>query len=163
MTFEDGTRIGYTLDFSSVGTEVTATVYGDRSGWGRANATFANDRTPSDISVQCAGPGVRQAPLDVELATDQPLVSQRDALRVAVKPRRVRAGSRRAFAFRVVTSGARAPVAGALVRFAGRSATTDAAGAATITARLRRPGRRFVRVTADGFPAARAVVRVRRR
>jgi hypothetical protein len=162
ITFEDGTRIGYTLDFSSVGTEVTATVYGDRSGWGRAQGTFANDRTPPDISAQCAGPGARQAPLDVELETDQPLVSQRDALRLSVTPRRVRAGSRRTFAFRVTSRSAGAAVAGALVRFAGRSVTTGANGRGSVVARLRRPGRRVVRVTAEGFPPARAVVRVRR-
>ena len=71
-------------------------------------------------------------------------------LRLAARPRRVRAGSRRRFRFRVTDIRGR-PVPDAVVRFAGRRLRTDARGRASVRRRLRRPGRRRARPTQPDF------------
>jgi hypothetical protein len=75
ITFPDGTTIAYTFDFTYVLTEGTWSVRGQRSGSAVAHASFLTDRTPPDVPEQCAGDGVREIPMDVQLATDSPLVS----------------------------------------------------------------------------------------
>jgi hypothetical protein len=114
---------------------------------------------------------VKEAPLDVTIATDTPLVSQRPALRpgpgprrrprlrLAVSPRRADAGHRTTFRFRVTSKGR--AVAGAVVRFAGRRALTGSKGRARIVASLRHSGRRDARAAKRGFATAHATVRVR--
>jgi len=77
FTFADGRTIRYTLDFTTTGTEVAATFYGERAGWADAHATFATQRTPPDITVQCAGDGAPKVPMDVSLTTGSTLVSER--------------------------------------------------------------------------------------
>ena len=66
------------------------------------------------------------------------------ALRLTVKPRRVKAGQLVRFRFRVTTSidRRRVGVSGARIRFAGRNAKTNGSGRATIRVRIRRPGHR---------------------
>jgi hypothetical protein len=165
LTFESGEVIRYTLDFTSVGTEVDGTIYGERSGTATGRATFATQRTPSDVTLQCARGEARVVPMDLSMTTQSPLVSQRPAaprLRLAVSPRAARAGQRTAFRFRV-TDTLRRPVAGALVRFAGRRLRTGPRGRARVALAVRRPGRRVARAGKPGFRGARTVVRVRRR
>ena len=85
-------------------------------------------------------------------------------LRLAVRPRRVRAGRRVLVRARVraVIGGRLAPFRGATVRVAGRRARTDGAGRARVRVRFRRAGRRSVTARAPGAVPARAVIRVRR-
>jgi hypothetical protein len=85
-------------------------------------------------------------------------------LRVAVSPRRTKRGRRTRFGFSVSApqGGRSAPVAGAAVRFAGRRATTNARGRASITTTLSRPGRYRAAVTKPGFRAGSAEVLVTR-
>jgi hypothetical protein len=152
LTFADGTRIAYTLDFTSVSTELTGTLYGDRSGFADGRASFATQRTPPDLPVQCGGTGVKEAPMDLSFTTNAPLVSDRPALRLTVHPRRVRAGRRTGFTFRT------AP--GTLVRFAGKQATTGPGGRTTIVATLHRTGAWRAVATKPGFVSVRITVRV---
>jgi hypothetical protein len=170
ITFADGTTIRYTLDFTSALTEVNFDFYGERSGFASGHGTFLTLRTPPDVALQCAGPGASQVPLDISLKTDTPLVSEHQAqdqaaqkrLRLAVRPANVRVGRRGTFAFRVSTTGGR-PVAGALIRFAGRRARAGRRGAARIVTTLHRPGRLTARATKRGFRVARTTIRVRRK
>ena len=83
------------------------------------------------------------------------------AIRLRVRPVRVRSGRRRTFRFtvRAVEDGAVRPLAGAAIRFVGRRATTNRLGQATISAAVRRHGLRRVVASKRGF--RRAVVRVR--
>jgi hypothetical protein len=76
ITFADGTTIAYTFDFHYVLTEGTWEIRGERSGSAVGHGSFLTDRTPPDVSEQCAGDGVRQIPMDVQLATNSPLVSR---------------------------------------------------------------------------------------
>jgi hypothetical protein len=75
ITFADGTTIAFTFEFTYVLTEGTWNVRGERSGSAVAHGSFLTDRTPPDVSEQCAGDGVRVIPMDLQLATDSPLVS----------------------------------------------------------------------------------------
>jgi hypothetical protein len=77
LTFGDGTTIRYTLDFTSLLTEVDLTYYGERSGTAPGHGTFLTQRTPPDVAAQCAGEGAKDVPLDISLTTDSPLVSER--------------------------------------------------------------------------------------
>jgi hypothetical protein len=155
LTFADGTRIGYTLDFTSVTTELTGTAYGTRSGRADARATFATQRTPPDVPAQCGGGGVKETPMDLSLTTKAPLVSDRPKLRLSVRPRVTRFGRRTAFSFRA------AP--GTLVRFAGKQAVTSRDGRAAMIATLRRRGIWRAVATKPGFVAVRTTVRVNAR
>ena len=84
----------------------------------------------------------------------------RSRLSVSVRPRVVRAGTRRRFSFRVVAGGS--VVRRARVRFAGRSALTGRRGRATTVVRLSRAGRYRVTATRSGFGRGTATVRARR-
>lgn len=86
---------------------------------------------------------------------DDGLAPRRRALRVVVRPSRVRAGRRVRLSARVTMDGR--PIRRALVRLAGRRARTDARGRARLTVRLR-AGRH--RVTASRRGARRARARV---
>jgi hypothetical protein len=81
-------------------------------------------------------------------------------MRLRVRPRRVRAGRRRAFRFRATCKGR--PVRRAVVRFAHRRKRTGRHGRATIVVRFRHRGRHVARVTKRHLRRGRAVVRVRR-
>jgi hypothetical protein len=153
LSFANGTRIGYTLDFTSISTELTGTIYGDRSGYADARATFATQRTPPDVTARCAGEGVKETPMDLTVTTKAPLVSDRPRLNLSVKPRVVRVGRRTVFRFT-------AP-GGSQIRFAGRQATTGSGGRAKIVATLRHAGLRRATAKKPGFVAAKATVRVR--
>lgn len=85
-------------------------------------------------------------------------------LRLTVRPRRVRAGVRRRFRFKVtaVQQGSRQPVASAVVRFAGRRARTGSAGTARLRARFGRRGKRWARASRAGFRPTATRVRVLR-
>jgi hypothetical protein len=152
LTFGDGTRIGYTLDFESHSTELDGTDYGDRSGRADVSASFLTQRTSPDVAAQCAGDGVKETPMDLTLTTKAPLVSDRPRLNLSVRPRVVRAGRRTAFTFKAAQ--------GALIRFAGKHAVAGPGGKATIVATLRHPGVRRATAAKAGFVTARVAVRV---
>src|SRR3954447_19410309 len=152
LTFGDGTRIGYTLDFESHSTELDGTDYGDRSGRADVSASFLTQRTSPDVAAQCAGDGVKETPMDLTLTTKAPLVSDRPRLNLSVRPRVVRAGRRTAFTFKAAQ--------GALIRFAGKHAVAGPGGKATIVATLRRRGVRRATAAKAGFVTARVAVRV---
>jgi hypothetical protein len=155
LTFGDGTRIGYTLDFESHATELDGTDYGDRSGRADVSANFLTQRTSPDVVAQCAADGVKETPMDLTLRTKAPLVSDRPRLNLSVTPRVVRAGRRTAFTFKAAQ--------GALIRFARKHAVAGRSGKATIVATLRHRGVRRATATKPGFVTAQAGVSVRAR
>ena len=76
FTFADGSRIGYTLDFSSELTELDGTAYGTRSGEANGHGTFLTQRSSPTITLDCGGGGLKKAPMDMSFATQgRPLVS----------------------------------------------------------------------------------------
>jgi Tannase and feruloyl esterase/3HB-oligomer hydrolase (3HBOH) len=79
-------------------------------------------------------------------------------MRVRVTPRRVRAGHRARFRFRVSSRGR--PVRGATVRFAGRTKRTGRRGRAVIVRRFAHPGRRRAVVRKRGRRSASVRIRV---
>ena len=83
----------------------------------------------------------------------------RGRIRLSVVPRRVPAGERRGFRFRTRLARGGDPVAGAVVRFAGRRARTDSRGRVALTVRLPRPGRYRARASKRGLAAGRSAVR----
>jgi hypothetical protein len=85
-------------------------------------------------------------------------------LRLRVSPRTTVAGKRRRYRFRATfrAAGRNHPVAGARIRFAGRTLRTAGNGQAKLTARLG-PGRRAARASKRGLKPGRASVRVRSR
>jgi hypothetical protein len=153
LTFAGGERIGYTLDFTSVSTELNGTFYGDRSGHADVRASFATQRTPPDVPAQCGGAGVKEAPMDLSFTTKAPLVSDRPRLNLSVRPRVVRAERRTVFTFSAAQ--------GTLIRFAGKQARTGRKGRATIIATLRHAGVRRATATKPGYVPARVIVMVR--
>jgi hypothetical protein len=78
-------------------------------------------------------------------------------IRLRVRPRRVRTGERRRFAFRAIAGGH--SVAGATVRFAGRTARTDRRGRARISRALRSPRIYRARASKTGLRSGTARVR----
>lgn len=86
------------------------------------------------------------------------------ALRLAVRPGRVKSGQRKRFSFVAtsVVAGVRGPAAGATVTFASRRARTNSAGRATISAVLRRPGRYRAVAKVGGLRAFKTVTAGRR-
>jgi hypothetical protein len=81
-------------------------------------------------------------------------------MRLAVTPRNVRVGKLVRVRFSV-SSASRQCKHGATVRFAGKRATINAHGRATIPIRLQRPGRYLARATKPGCRPSRAAVHVR--
>lgn len=83
------------------------------------------------------------------------------ALRLSVRPQRVRAGRRTRLRLRTaaVVDGALTRVGGALIDVAGRRLVTDARGLATLTARFRR-STPPIRASKPGFRPARTRIRV---
>jgi hypothetical protein len=77
ITFGDGTTIAYSFEFHFPGPVGTFDFRGRRSGHAHGVGNFVTPRTPPDILERCAGEGLSEAPLDVSLATDTPLVSGR--------------------------------------------------------------------------------------
>src|SRR4051812_26951624 len=57
--FATGESVRYTLDFTDVGTEVSYTLYGARSGTASAHGTFLTQRTSPDVVEQCGGDGAK--------------------------------------------------------------------------------------------------------
>ena len=184
ITFADGTEIRYTFDFLYVASEGNQTWYGEKSGRAPGRGSFRTARSApvNEVAAKCNAEGHRELPLDLSFTSETPLVSERRGsddgpgrrpaarggesarLRLAVRPRRARAGRRTAFRFRVIRAGrGGGPVPGAFVRFAGRTARTNRAGRARIAVRFRGAGRRGVRATLHGYRGARTTIRVRRR
>jgi hypothetical protein len=87
----------------------------------------------------------------------------RARLRLRVSPRSVRAALRTRFVFRASFrfGGRRHAVAGARIRFAGRTARTDGNGRAVLRLALR-PGRRVASAHTRGLRRGRVLIRVRR-
>jgi hypothetical protein len=172
IVFASGELIRYTLDFSSTGTEIDFTLYGERSGQAAGKGSFLTSRTPPDVTARCAGEGASEVPMDMTLTTESQLVSEpparthpgtpvRPQLLLAVSPPAVRSGRTSRYAFRVTAAGR--AIRGALVRFAGRAIRTDAAGRASLRVTLHRPGAHPARAVKRGFLSARSAVAVRHR
>jgi hypothetical protein len=153
LTFPGGTMVGYTLDFTSVATQVTGTTYGDRSGYADWHATFATSRTSPAVPAQCAGAGLHKAPMDLSFTTGTPLTSDRPRLNLSVRPRVVRTGHRTVFRFNAAQ--------GTGIRFAGKHARAGRNGRAAIVTTLRRDGKWAAIGTKPGYVSARALVRAR--
>jgi hypothetical protein len=103
-------------------------------------------------------PGVTQASPGV--------VKSKKRYSLSVRPRKVKAGTKRRFRFRarVADAAGKRPLARGTVKFAGHRMRTDARGVAVIQARLERRGRHQARLIAPGGKrrtVARGVVRVR--
>jgi hypothetical protein len=75
LTFSDGTTIGYSFEFTSVGVDVYLTMRGQRSGSATAHASFLTLRTTPDVVMECGGDGASRVPMDLSLITNSPLVS----------------------------------------------------------------------------------------
>jgi hypothetical protein len=77
ITFADGTTIRYSFDFVFVTSDGAMTFHGERSGSAYGRGSFLTERTPPDTALKCAGEGVAELPLDITLATQSPLASER--------------------------------------------------------------------------------------
>jgi hypothetical protein len=76
FTFGNGSRINFTLDFTSEATELDGTAYGTRSGQASGHGTFLTRRSSPTITVDCGVGGLKKAPMDMSFATHgPPLVS----------------------------------------------------------------------------------------
>jgi hypothetical protein len=164
ISFPDGTTIAATLDFTSVFTEVDMSLYGERSGFAGARATFATSRTSPQVFSDCAGGGARTVPMDLSFSTRSDLISLPPqplprALRLSGRPRTLRAGRSARLTFCAATDAGQR-LAGVRVHFAGHRARTGTDGCATITATLRRPGRRTAVARKAGYLRARTAIRV---
>jgi hypothetical protein len=82
-----------------------------------------------------------------------------------LRPRKPRSRKTRRYMFgvRLQAQDREMPLAGAVVRFAGRKKRTDARGRATISKRIRRPGRYRARVAKPGLEPVTVRVKVRQR
>jgi hypothetical protein len=76
ITFADGTTIRYTFEFDWVLSEGIQTFEGERSGSGSGHGTFLTQRSDPDIAAKCGGEGLAEAPMDLSLTTESPLVSK---------------------------------------------------------------------------------------
>jgi hypothetical protein len=178
LTFPDGTVIEFEFEFDFVGTEGSLTFRGERGGTASGHGTFLTQRTPPDITLQCAGEGAKEAPLDIALSTDSALVSAQPTddgaaaptatpsagkkrLRVRVRPQTVDVGAPTRFKFRVTRAGGR-PVRAARIRFAGKRARTGRKGRARIVATLNEEGSRTAKATKRGFKPGTTTVNARR-
>lgn len=76
--FQNGVVIPYTFQFTDATTEIAFTFNGQKSGSAHGHGSFATQRTsPTDVLSQCGGAGATQVPMDMQLLTDSPLVSER--------------------------------------------------------------------------------------
>jgi hypothetical protein len=100
----------------------------------------------SDLSVALGGP---------------PMSSAASRIRVGVRPRRLRAGSRRVVRITLRSSDPQC-LRRATIRVAGRRLRTDSRGRARVHLRVRKRGRRIVRASHVGCLGGRALLRVRR-
>ena len=76
--FQNGVVIPYTFQFTDATTEIAFTYAGQQSGSAHGHGSFATQRTsPTDVLSQCGGDGATQVPMDMQLLTDSPLVSER--------------------------------------------------------------------------------------
>ncbi|WP_354698983.1 GDSL-type esterase/lipase family protein [Paraconexibacter sp. AEG42_29] len=116
--------------------------------------------SPAGYRALAAAVDLAQLPLATCAAA--PPVASRLQLSVSVSPSPAPAGTLATFRIRVraVTRGRAAPVAGALVRMAGRRGRTDATGTVTLRVRVPRTGTLRVLATDRGHRPGRTVVRV---
>ena len=121
-------------------------------------ATFGSTVTST---TPCERPADQPQPLSHQQRQGGPR-PPRPALRLAVQPRRVRAGRRSRLRFAVSSNGASCASA-ATVRIAGRTMRTNIRGRATVAVAFRRAGARLATVTSPGCKAAHALVEVARR
>lgn len=163
LTFADGSSVRYTFQFTSTFTEIDLTMNGERSGSAKSHATFLTARTPPDVTLRCAGEGIKEIPMDLSLTTDSPLASvraltQKLNLRLSATPRDVPVGRQTKFRFHVTASDGRS-VPGAKIWFAGTRVHTGAAGRAEVVTAFHRAGKRKARATKHGFRTVVGAVR----
>lgn len=75
IRFGNGATVRFSSEFHFVGTNGTFTIHGQRSGSAHGTGSFLTTRTPPTVALECAGSGAPEAPLDISLVTDSPLVS----------------------------------------------------------------------------------------
>src|SRR5207248_3865249 len=73
ITFATGQVVRDTLDFTATGTEVDATLYGERSGTASAHGSFLTQRTSPNVALNCGGDGLATAPMDFSVSTARPV------------------------------------------------------------------------------------------
>lgn len=74
--FDNGVVIPYKFTFNSVTTEIAFSYTGQKSGSANGHGSFATQRTSAtDVFAECNGKGATQIPMDMQLATESPLVS----------------------------------------------------------------------------------------
>jgi hypothetical protein len=76
IAFADGTTIRYTFEFDWVLSEGIQTFEGERSGSAVGHGSFLTPRSQPDIASKCAGEGLAEAPMDLSMTTESPLVSK---------------------------------------------------------------------------------------
>ena len=74
LTFVDGPTIHYTFEFNWVGTDGVTRYFGRRSGFALSHGTFRNPGLSGE-GADCAGAGVTETGITINLATESPLVS----------------------------------------------------------------------------------------
>jgi hypothetical protein len=87
IRFGNGATVRFSSQFHFVGTNGTFMIRGQRSGSAHGTGSFLTARTPPTVALQCAGSGAPEAPLDVSLVTDSPLVSGAGPHRATRHPR----------------------------------------------------------------------------
>lgn len=135
---------------STSSTSVAGRFLGDYQGFSALPTGFAavfaksgNTRGPSDIFFA-----------RIEMPAGQPV-----SVRLSVHPGRTNTGTRTRFRFKAVSSTTRRPLQDVLIRFAQSRFHTDRRGRATITLRLRRPGRYRAVATVRGLHPGSVVIR----
>ena len=76
IRFPGGRKLTYTVEFTSVVSEIDFTFHGTRSGTASGKGTFNTDRTPPDKGAECAT-GLSEIPMDMTMETETPLVGGR--------------------------------------------------------------------------------------
>jgi acetyl esterase/lipase len=123
---------------------------------------FRTDNFASTATISDAG---LVMPVGAPSPTGTTQSSSQPSIRLSVRPARVRVGSRARFRFRATArlGGRQRAVRAATIRFAGRTARTNARGRAEIRTALATVGRYSARASKPGFRTGRAFVRARHR
>jgi hypothetical protein len=87
IRFGSGATVRFSSQFHFVGTNGTFTIHGQRSGSAHGTGSFLTTRTPPTVALECAGSGAPEAPLDISLVTDSPLLSGGGPHRATRHPR----------------------------------------------------------------------------
>lgn len=162
----DGSRMLYSSYFGGTGPDVGQAIVERAGSVYLAGMTFSPDlqTTPNSAGPLFKGPaGYSDAFVTKFSGLGDVAPASRPAIRLSVRPTRVRAGRPVSLHLRTtaLVDGAAVPVRGAIVRAAGRRERTNAAGRARLDVVFRAPGSRRVRAERRGYRPARRTIRVR--